>query len=125
LGKFESYGHIADSLVFGSVLCICAFAPATLFWLYLYVGGSVFSAVLITKDEWVHTVSCPATENWLHALLFLNHPVLLFLTGGLWWLGEAAVLRAMIPFAVYAVSIYQWVAWVLVPILGREHERTS
>ncbi|MEZ4749478.1 MAG: hypothetical protein R3B54_02275 [Bdellovibrionota bacterium] len=125
LRRFESYGHVADSLVFGSVLCVPAFAPATLPWLYVYVGGAIFSALLITKDEWVHTDSCEPTENWLHALLFVNHPVLLFLTGGLWWQGEAVLFRTGLPFAVFGFSIYQWAAWVLVPTLRKEHERTS
>ncbi|MCB0416951.1 MAG: hypothetical protein KDD39_04830 [Bdellovibrionales bacterium] len=115
LTKFESFGHVADSLVFGTVLCIPAFAPADPHWLSLYLAGAVFSAVFITKDEWIHAESCRPMENWLHSLLFLNHPVLFFLTGSLWWQHEAEELRVALPFAVFGFSIYQWAAWLRVP----------
>jgi hypothetical protein len=52
--------------------------------LKLYVVFSLISCLLVTKDEFVHQKHCEGSEHWLHALLFLNHPILLASLGILW-----------------------------------------
>ncbi len=90
LPRWERIGHPLDTL---SVLACFA-------WVVLvpygdgarnaYVALALFSTLLVTKDEFVHKTYCSATEHWLHALLFILHPVVLFALAIAWrGLGEA------------------------------------
>jgi len=85
LPLWERIGHPLDTLsvliCFGFVL----FAPYSAAALKVYAGLCAFSCLMVTKDEWVHKHHCPASENWLHALLFINHPILLTCVGLIWW----------------------------------------
>lgn len=85
LPKWERIGHPIDTL---SVL-ICfgflyyfPFSPLALKW---YIALALLSSILITKDEFVHKHHCPAAEQWLHAVLFINHPILLSSAAILWY----------------------------------------
>jgi hypothetical protein len=84
LPRWERIGHPLDTLsvllCFGYVL----FFPYDGWHLKIYIGIALFSCVFVTKDEFVHKECCPASEQWLHALLFLNHPVILTLLWILW-----------------------------------------
>lgn len=84
LGRWERIGHPIDTLTvvvcLGWVLLVAPSRPAA----FGYVGLSIFSCLLITKDEWVHARRCSAGEHWVHALLFLVHPVTLATLGVLW-----------------------------------------
>src|SRR5258708_18222986 len=84
LPRWERIGHPLDTL---SVL-VCyaislAFSP-THGWLGLYALAAAFSCLLITKDEFVHAKLCGPGEHWLHAVLFVLHPVVLTLAAILW-----------------------------------------
>ena len=84
LPRWERIGHPLDTLTvlvgFLFLLLVAPSASAAI----LYVGIALFSCLFVTKDEWVHKRFCRAGEQWLHALLFLLHP-LIFLSGGLLW----------------------------------------
>jgi hypothetical protein len=84
LPRWERLGHPLDTL--SVLLCwsVVWFAPPTGGFITLYVGLSLFSCLFVTKDEWVHREFCPAGEQWLHALLFVLHPLLLLSAGLLW-----------------------------------------
>jgi len=89
LPRWERIGHPLDTL---SVLLCFAYVllfPFDALHLKIYIGLAVFSCIFVTKDEFVHKECCPASEQWLHALLFLNHPILLVLLGILWPLYQA------------------------------------
>ncbi|MGE5196295.1 MAG: hypothetical protein ACM3JI_03070 [Anaerolineae bacterium] len=84
LPRWERIGHPIDT--FSVLLC---FAYVLLFpfskgFLQGYVVLSIVSCLLVTKDEFIHKHHCPALEQWLHALLFLNHPVILTALGLSW-----------------------------------------
>lgn len=84
LPRWERIGHPLDTL---SVLACFLFAllvPYSSLALKIYIGLALFSCLLVTKDEFVHKHHCPASEQWLHALLFLNHPVVLTGAGLMW-----------------------------------------
>jgi hypothetical protein len=120
LRAWEKWGHPFDTLT-----VIAAFAYL---WnrdfgtkeAVIFAVLSFFSCLFVTKDEWVHAKECPATEQWLHAVLFVLHP-LVFLSGGFgWWLwsrGELALFPVMLGFqigvlsvfGVYQVAYWQWV----------------
>jgi hypothetical protein len=78
LGLWERVGHPIDNLLLFFPLVFAFFrGPESDTARWIYFGFSALSCLLITKDEWVHTRECGASENWLHALLFVLHPVAL------------------------------------------------
>ena len=85
LGVWERLGHPLDTI---SVLACLGFALAAdptqdhAQTIFLILGAA--SCLLITKDEWIHARESPAGEQWLHALLFILHPVILGSTYLLW-----------------------------------------
>lgn len=84
LPRWERLGHPLDTL--SVLLCwgvILFFAP-TPGAITLYVCLSIFSSLFVTKDEWVHTKCCRSGEHWLHALLFIMHPLTLLSAALLW-----------------------------------------
>ncbi|NGX37082.1 MAG: hypothetical protein K1000chlam2_00232 [Chlamydiae bacterium] len=86
LPLWERIGHPIDTLSIMAALLFVLLVPysdANLKW---YIGLAVFSCLMVTKDEWVHKHHCPAAEHWLHALLFINHPIVLTGTGIIWWI---------------------------------------
>ncbi|MBI1764474.1 MAG: hypothetical protein HYR56_23870 [Acidobacteria bacterium] len=56
-----------------------------------YTGLSLFSCLFVTKDEAIHCQVCKASEQWVHALMFMLHPLILLSAGLLWpvWHGQA------------------------------------
>jgi 2-polyprenyl-6-hydroxyphenyl methylase/3-demethylubiquinone-9 3-methyltransferase len=112
LGEWESWGHVADSAFFALALSPAAlFAPAPGAVL-AYAALAIVSTVLVTKDEWIHSDECTGSEQWIHALLFALHPCVFIAVGALWARGEGAPLRAGLPLAVAAYSLYQWFYWI-------------
>jgi 2-polyprenyl-6-hydroxyphenyl methylase / 3-demethylubiquinone-9 3-methyltransferase len=73
LPRWERIGHPLDTLAM--IVCIA--------WLLAggplagYVVLAVASTLFVTKDEFVHARACSGGEQWLHALLFTLHPVVL------------------------------------------------
>ncbi len=116
LPKWEKIGHPLDTLSVGLALFLPAFLPYSPTLLKVYIGLSVFSCLMVTKDEWVHKHHCPATEHWVHALLFLNHPILLAAGGFIWASGVASFitfLKIQWAFAILFM-LYQAIYWNLV-----------
>jgi hypothetical protein len=88
LPRWERIGHPLDTLsVFICLLyvLIVHFSPtALLFYLIL----AIFSCIFVTKDEFIHKQLSPAAEQWLHALLFINHPIVFASTGLIWFAAD-------------------------------------
>lgn len=89
LRRWERLGHPLDTLSFLLCLLFLLFIVPSQMALYVYGALSVFSCLLITKDEWQHQELCSGFENWLHAVLFILHPVILIWAGYLWWSGSS------------------------------------
>jgi hypothetical protein len=114
-------GHPLDTLTV--IACFLFLVVNTFDWenLAIYVGLSVFSCLFVTKDEWIHSKECVPLENWLHALLFVLHPIILGSAGVLWFLrdleNQASISSAVLQGQVYAgvvVMVYQvgyWCVW--------------
>jgi hypothetical protein len=84
LPLWERISHPIDT--FALLLCLLyplsvGFSPHAL---RVYVALCVLSCLSITKDEFVHTEHCTALEHWLHAILFVLHPIVLCEVGWLW-----------------------------------------
>jgi 2-polyprenyl-6-hydroxyphenyl methylase/3-demethylubiquinone-9 3-methyltransferase len=101
--RWEWLGHALDTSVFlACLLCPLLLAPT---WPHLRLFGwlAVGSCLLITKDEFIHQRLCSGGEHWLHAVLFILHPVVLASTGFLWaGLGSSALARTSTPLALGA-----------------------
>jgi hypothetical protein len=131
LPKWERLGHPLDTLTVLACFAFILFVPYSSFALRIYIGLAIFSCVFVTKDEFVHKECCPASEQWLHALLFLNHPVVLTAAGLIWavtpgtgvptWLGglvpyldKMHLFLMMQTAAISLFFIYQLIYWNVV-----------
>jgi hypothetical protein len=84
LPKWERIGHPLDTLSLVACLLFVVMIPFQKALLVYYVPLAIFSCLLVTKDEWIHKKHCEGKEQWLHALLFLNHPLVLIALGFMW-----------------------------------------
>lgn len=84
LPKWERIGHPIDTFSVLICLVFTLFIPYSAAALKTYIGLSIFSSLCVTKDEFVHKHHCPASENWLHAVLFTLHPIVLTVVGLIW-----------------------------------------
>jgi hypothetical protein len=84
LPKWERIGHPFDTLSLLICILFVLFVPFSPSMIKYYALLALFSSLFVTKDEFVHKKYCPASEQWLHALLFLNHPIVLTALGLLW-----------------------------------------
>jgi hypothetical protein len=84
LPRWERFGHPLDTCTVLLCWSVVFYAAPTPRSVAVYGALSLFSCLFVTKDEWIHTQYCGAGEHWLHALLFILHP-LTFLSAGLLW----------------------------------------
>lgn len=115
LARWERRGHPIDTATVA--LCyawLVAAAPSSTNAV-IYVALALISCVTITKDEWIHARSCTPGEHWLHAILFVLHPIVLGSFGVLWWSGgysSVLVLQLALTAAFGLFQILYWnVAW--------------
>lgn len=128
LPRWERIGHPLDTLSLLVCLAMVVFVPFSPMAFKIYIALSVISCLMVTKDEFVHKHHCPAAENWLHALLFILHPITLAVTGVIWpflwnvempaWvlvlLDNPAGLSQFIHFqagAIFLFFLYQIIFW--------------
>jgi len=84
LPRWERLGHPLDTLTVLVCFVWLLIAPPGAFSLDVYIGLSVFSCLFVTKDEPAHSKHCHSGEHWLHAMLFILHPLVLLSAGLLW-----------------------------------------
>ena len=84
LDRWERLGHPLDTMTLLACLAWILFAPPTKGHAVVYAALAAVSCLFITKDEFVHTTTCGPAEHWLHALLFVVHPVVLLTYAWLW-----------------------------------------
>src|SRR5438105_1874665 len=84
LPLWERIGHPLDTLSLLICLGIVLFLPFNPTNLKIFGCFAVLSCLMVTKDEFVHKHHCSGSENWLHALLFILHPITLALAGMIW-----------------------------------------
>lgn len=131
LPLWERIGHPLDTLSILLCMLYVLFVPFNPFSLKVYIGLAIFSSLFVTKDEFVHKHHCPWSENWLHALLFLLHPITLACAGFIWpvvqgspvapwiseWLDDPQSLRQFLVLQAGAMTLfflYQIVYWNIV-----------
>lgn len=89
LPRWERVGHPLDTLTVAVCYAWLVFAPRTAPVIPVYAALAIFSCLFVTKDEVVHARLCSRAECWLHALLFLLHPIVLASFGYAWMNGGA------------------------------------
>lgn len=111
LRRWERIGHPLDTCTF--LIALGALFVSDRVWVFTVLA--VFSCLFITKDEWEHRELSAAFENWLHAVLFVLHPVVLGWAGYLRFSGSAAFLPAVgtafalaSGFLVYQIVYWNW-----------------
>jgi hypothetical protein len=124
LPRWERIGHPLDTLSVIICFFFVLFFPYSSGALKGYIALAVFSCLMVTKDEFVHKHHCPASEQWLHALLFINHPIMLGCLGLIWpviqngdslpWIGHPNELRSFLYVQgafVVLFFMYQVIFW--------------
>ena len=111
LPRWERIGHPVDTAVFLAALGWACLAPRSPANVAVFAGLSVASCLIITKDEWIHAGRCSGGEQWVHAVLFVIHPVALLGANAIWAAGAP-----LWPVAacVAALGFYQAIYWNLV-----------
>ncbi len=114
LPRWERLGHPLDTL--SAALCYAwlALTPASSpHALLVYVGLCAFSCLLITKDEFVHARLCEPLETWLHAVLFVLHPIVFLAFGVLWSTGAQTWVIEVELALTLGLLAYQLIYWNL------------
>ena len=114
LPRWERLGHPLDTL--SASLCygwLVAIPPSHPYGLSVYVGLCAFSCLFITKDEFVHAKVCEPLENWLHAVLFVLHPIVFLAFGLIWRSGTDVWALKGALVATAALLAYQLLYWNL------------
>lgn len=114
LGRWERNGHPLDTLTVAACYAwLVARAPSEPDALFGYVLLAALSCLFITKDEPVHARACGPGEQWLHAVLFVLHPLVFLGFGAIWWTGAAPwLIRGQLALTL-AFAAYQFVYWNL------------
>ncbi len=112
LPRWERIGHPLDTLTVLLCYALTLALPPSPLAVRLFAGFAVFSCLFVTKDEFVHARECRPLEQWLHALLFVLHPVVLAGIALLWIRHAHAVLLLQAGLTL-SFGLYQAVYWNL------------
>lgn len=111
LPRWERIGHPLDTLTLIACLAwLLVVEPSTGAALPVYITLAVISTLFVTKDEPIHARECGGGEQWLHAVLFVLHPIVLAAFALLWWLGYTQLLVGQLVVTTLFMS-YQVVYW--------------
>lgn len=111
LKRWERWGHPLDTL---TVLIVILFAYTQEFNptnLWIFAGLGIFSTLFVTKDEWIHQQDCGPMEHWLHAVLFILHPLIFLVVYKYWSEGAFPFWFKLIPFFILGFGLYQLLFW--------------
>lgn len=114
LPRWERIGHPLDTSTAGVCYAwLLANRPSS-YALSVYAALAMVSCLFITKDEIVHARLCEPMETWLHAVLFVLHPVVFVSFGAIWMLGLGTTWIYAALAATIAFGLYQTIYWNLV-----------
>lgn len=111
LPRWERIGHPLDTLTLAAGLAFTLLVPISVAAVVIFAAWSVFSCVFVTKDEWVHASLCGGGEHWVHAMLFIAHPLVFLSVGWMWAQGMEPAYR-YVPLALMLLFfLHQIVYW--------------
>jgi hypothetical protein len=111
LPLWERVGHPLDSLTTFITLLIPVLLSFDSFSQKLFLSFAIFSCFFITKDEFIHSGKCSGVEHWLHALLFILHPLIFMATYLLWINNPESLFLRFQLYLVAGFMVYQIVRW--------------
>lgn len=131
LPKWERLGHPLDTFSLLACLAMAVFFPFSVGAFQIYCVLAVISCLMVTKDEFVHKDHCCGAENWLHAFMFILHPITLAIIALIWPISQAAATPEWFPVwfenpdvlasflywqggFVFAFFLYQLIFWNIV-----------
>jgi hypothetical protein len=113
LSRWERIGHPLDTITVLMCFVFLLLFPLTQTNFFIYVSLSIFSCLFVTKDEFVHAKECSPLEHWLHAFLFILHPIILGLAGWMWIDGWSSSFLIGQSLLTGIFLIYQIIYWSL------------
>ncbi|RHX93798.1 hypothetical protein DLM76_12420 [Leptospira yasudae] len=84
LPTWERIGHSIDivfTIIPYSILIFFEYDQTNLL---VYVIFALISCMTVVKDVWVHNRECEASEEFIHGLMSMLHPILLLIPALLW-----------------------------------------
>lgn len=85
LPRWERIGHPLDTLTVLVAMSLPVFSVFGEGTLLAFIIAGLASCFFVTKDEWIHSQECSGFEHWLHAVLFVCHPMT-FVSAAFFWL---------------------------------------
>lgn len=116
LPKWERLGHPIDTLSVLACYVFISYALPTSQNIAWFIGLSLFSCVLVTKDEFEHQKYCTGGEQWLHAVLFVLHPLVFGVAGLIWYQQSIDPLMSSILVSGLQMQIYLTVGFLIYQI---------
>lgn len=123
LPRWERIGHPLDTALVLICLLFVSFATRSYINEIIYYGLVALSCAFITKDEWVHRKFCTAEEMWLHAVLFILHPLMLISATTVW--DKHPEYALMVSGGIFTFFVYQVIYWNYLEYRLHEKKRTS
>lgn len=114
LPRWERLGHPLDTITVIIIFIILAITDPLFETPPILFVMIIFSCLFITKDEWVHQEHCSGGELWLHALLFVVHPIVLFLAWASWKESGFSVPHQIQLTMLIVFLLYQVIYWNLI-----------
>lgn len=109
LPRWERIGHPIDTAMTIACFVFLVFVNRTPTTEWFYIAMAAVSCALVTKDEWIHHKYCTGGEMWLHAVLFLMHPLVLFAAYLEWDTHRFSI--AAVATGVWVFLMYQIIYW--------------
>lgn len=123
LPRWERIGHPIDTATVIACLLFLYFTEPTQLNTGIYYVLAIISCLCVTKDEWVHIKVCTPAEMWLHAVLFMLHPFVLFTAMNEWQISKPMFL--VVGSGVGFFFVYQVVYWNFIEAKLRHHIQES
>ncbi len=111
LGIWERLGHPLDTITVLLPLMFSLLNPFTDTNSWTYFFMSFFSCLFITKNEFIRSTVCSPGEHWLHALLFILHPLVLLAAFFQWKNGNNDHVLIIQCLLTGLFLIYQIIRW--------------
>lgn len=109
LPRWERLGHPLDSSTVILCLTFLYFTQPSPTNVIIYYALAIASCLCVTKDEWVHWKYCGPEEMWLHAVLFILHPIVLYTAMSQWQEQSSEIL--LVGGFILTLFVYQVVYW--------------
>ena len=78
LCRKEVLGMFLDGALYLPPLVIASFAPYNDTWNVVFISFAVLSCISISKNEWFYKDDLSLKERWVHSVLYILHPILLY-----------------------------------------------